>query len=97
MRVLSSGQTVRAEEMVISRADGLSVTTMVNAKPIYSETGEVVSVVVTIQDMTPLEELQRERTEFLGMVSRGLRTPMTTIKGAAATVLGSSSRWTLER
>ena len=91
MRVLSSGQTVRAEEIVISRADGLSVTTMVNAKPIYSETGEVVSVVVTIQDMTPLEELQRERTEFLGMVSRGLRTPMTTIKGAAATVLGSSS------
>ena len=90
-RVLSSGKTVRAEEIIISRQDGPSVTTMVNAKPISSETGEVVSVVVTIQDMTPLEELQRERTEFLGMVSRGLRTPMTTIKGAAATVLGSAS------
>ena len=90
-RVLSSGKTVRAEEMVISRRDGPSVTTVVNARPIHSETGEVVSVVITIQDMTPLEELQRQRTEFLGMVSRGLRTPMTTIKGAAATVLGSSS------
>ena len=91
MRVLSTGESVMAEEMIIARQDGPSVTTMVNARPIRSETGEVVSVVITIQDMTPLEELQRQRAGFLDMVSRGLRTPMTAIKGAAATVLGSSS------
>ena len=96
-RVLSSGRTVRAEEMIISRRDGPSVTTMVNAKPISSETGEVVSVVVTIQDMSPLEELQRERTEFLGMVSRGLRTPMTTIKALRRRSWARHPRWTLER
>ena len=49
------------------------------------------SVVATVQDMTPLEELERLRAEFLGMVSHELRTPLTTIKGSAATVLGAPS------
>ena len=90
-QVLASGETVRAEEIVIEVPDGRKVTTLVNATPIRSEEGEVVSVVVTMQDMTPVEELQRLRAEFLGMVSHELRTPLTTIKGSAATVLGSSS------
>ena len=48
------------------------------------------SVVATVQDMTPLEDLQRLRAEFLGMVSHELRTPLTTIKGSAATLLTAS-------
>ena len=84
-RALSSGETVRAEEIVIQRPDGESVTTLVNATPIRSEDGDIVSVVATVQDITPLEELERLRAEFLGMVSHELRTPLTSIKGSAAT------------
>ena len=91
VRAISRGEVVRAEEMVIQLPDGLTVTTLVNATPIFSEDGETVSVVATIQDMTPLEESERLRAEFLGMVSHELRTPLTTIKGSAATVLGASS------
>ena len=69
MRALVSGETVRAEEIVINLPEGRSVTTLVNAAPIYSEQGEIVSVVVTTQDMTPLEEMDRLRAEFLGMAS----------------------------
>ena len=58
-QALSTGETVRAEEIVIEVPDGGSVTTLVNATPIRSEEGEVVSVVVTLQDMTPLEEMER--------------------------------------
>ena len=90
--VLRSGETVRAEKIVISLPDGRTVTTLVNARPIYSDDGEIVSVVVTMQDMTPLPELQRLRAEFLGMMSHELRTPLTTIKGSTATVLGSPSQ-----
>lgn len=89
--VLRSGETVRAEEIIISLPGGQSVTTLVNARPIYSDEGEVVSVVVTMQDLTPLQELERLRTEVLGTVSQELRTPLTTIKGSTATVLGSPS------
>ena len=89
-RELSTAETVRAEEIVIEVPDGRSVTTLVNATPIRSEDGEVESVVVTMQDLAPLEELERLRAEFLGMVSHELRAPLTSIKGSAATVLAAS-------
>ena len=84
---LSSGETVRAEEMVLSVPDGRSVRTLVNSTPIRSEDGAVASVVVTMQDLAPLDELERLRAEFLGMVSHELRAPLTSIKGSAATLL----------
>ena len=88
---LSTDETVRAEEIVISVADGRSVSVLLNATAIRSEEGQVESVVVTLQDMTALEELDRLRAEFLGMVSHELRAPLTSINGSAATVLGSSA------
>ncbi|MDE0221222.1 MAG: ATP-binding protein [Spirochaetaceae bacterium] len=86
----SSGETVRAEEMVLSVPDGRSVRTLVNSTPIRSEDGAVASVVVTMQDLAPLDELERLRAEFLGMVSHELRAPLTSIKGSAATLLESA-------
>ena len=88
--LLSASETVRAEEVVISVPDGRSVTVLTNATPIRSEGGVVESVVVTMQDMADVEELERLRAEFLAMVSHELRAPLTSIKGSAATVLGSS-------
>ena len=90
-RALKSGETVRAEEIIIELPDGHAVTTVINATPIFSREGAVVSVVATVQDMTPLEDLERLRAEFLGMVSHELRTPLTIIKGSTATVLGAPS------
>ncbi len=52
--------------------------------------GAVASVVVTMQDLAPLEELDRLRAEFLGMVSHELRTPLAAIKGSTAALLGAS-------
>ena len=86
-RALSSGETVRAEEIVIQVPDGRRVSTIVNASPIVSEEGDVVSMVVTLQDMEPMKELGRQRAEFLGMVSQELLAPLTSIKGSAAAVL----------
>ena len=83
VRELIAGDTVRAEEIVIEVPDGRSVTALVNGTPIRSEEGEVESVVVTLQAMTPLEELERQRAEFLAMVSHELRVPLTSIKGSA--------------
>ena len=73
--VLTDARTVRAEEIAISTPDGRSVTTLVNATPIHSADGTVGSVVVTMQDLAPLRELDRQRAEFLDMVSHELRAP----------------------
>ena len=82
---------MRAEEIVIEVPDGRSVTTLVNATPIRSGNGEVESCVVTLQDMTALEELERLRAEFLAMVSHELRTPLTSVKGSITTLLDPPS------
>ena len=89
-RALDRGEVVRAEEILFDLPDGRTVTTLVNATPIYSDDGEIVSAIAVIQDMTPLEEMERLRNEFLAMVSHELRTPLTTIKGCTGIVLGSS-------
>ncbi len=89
-QALSTGETVRAEEIVIGVPDGRSVSVLLNATAIRSEEGQVESVVVTLQDMTALVELDRLRAEFLGVVSHELLTPLSTIKGAAASVLGAA-------
>ena len=89
--LLCIGETVRAEEVVLSVPDGRSVRTLLNATPIHSDRGEVVSMVVTLQDLAPLEELERLRAEFLGLVSHELRAPLTAIMGSAVTLLDQTA------
>ena len=88
---LRSGESVRAEEIVIEAPDGRSVTAVVNATPIRTDDGVVESVVATVQDMTSLQEVERLRTEFLGVVGHELRAPLAGIKGSVATLLESES------
>ena len=84
---LGTGETVRAEEVVLAVPDGRSVRTLINATPIRAEGGGVGSVVVTMQDLAPLDEIERMRTEFLGLVSHELRAPLIAIKGSADALL----------
>ena len=87
---LRTGETVRAEEFEFSVPDGRSVSALLNATPIHAAEGEVVSVVVTMQDLAALKELERLRADFLGLVSHELRTPLAAIKGSTASLLADA-------
>ena len=89
--MLAEAATVHLEEMVLEVPDGPKITMLVNATPVRSQGGTVESVVVTAQDLTPLEEHEVHRAEFLGMVSHELRAPLTSIKGSATAALEASS------
>ena len=82
-----NSETLRAEEVEVSNADGNSVTLLVNATPIKTQGGAIETVVIALQDLAPLEALERMRSQFLGMVSHELRTPLSAIKGSTTTVL----------
>ena len=86
---LSDGETVQAEEVVIVHPDGSEAATLISATPIRSDDGDLVTVIATLQDMSPLEDMERLRAEFLAMVSHELRAPLTSIKGSAATMRSS--------
>ena len=81
-QVLQSGEIVRGEEISLHFSDGRIVDTLINAAPIYSERGDIVSIVVSMQDMAPMQDSARMRAEHVGMVSHDLRMPLTTIKGS---------------
>ncbi len=86
-QLLSIAETLRAEELVLTVPDGRSIAVLVNVTPMRTEAGEVESVVVTVQDMAPLQELERMRAEFLAMVSHELRTPLASVKGSVTSLL----------
>ena len=88
-QLLSAGETVRAEEIVLRVPDGRQVTALLNATPILSDGGAVESVVVTMQDMAEVEKLERLRADFLAMVSHELRVPLSSIRGSATTIMDS--------
>ena len=90
-QTMMAGETVRAEEILLSVPDGRSVSMLMNATPIRSNDGEVETYVVTFQDMTALEELERLRAEFLGMVSHELRIPLTSVRGSVSALLDEFS------
>ena len=90
-REFSDVGTLRAEEIELRVPDGRRVSTLVNLTPTRSAEGSVETVVVTMQDLAALEELERQRAEFLDMVSHELRAPLISIKGSAATLMESLS------
>ncbi len=89
---LANAETVRAEEVVLSVPDRRRVRTLMNATPTHAGEPGAGSMVVTLQDLAPLDQVERLRTEFLGLVSHELRTPLAAIKGAGVTLLEEPAR-----
>ena len=85
--LLSSGETVRVEEVLLKVPDGRSVSTLINATSSRADDGTIKSCIVTMQDLTPIHNLERGRSEFLGTVSHALRAPLTAVKGSATTLI----------
>jgi PAS domain S-box-containing protein len=75
------------------RKDGTVISTEQTYTAILDESGHLVASEGVVRDITERvraeEELDRLRSEFLGMVSHELRTPLTAIKGSAAVALSS--------
>ncbi len=87
---LARGERVLTEELTLCGPDGRSARALVNAAPVPAGEGAPASVVVTLQDLAPIQEVQRMQVDFLDTVNRALRAPLTSIKGSAATVLCAS-------
>ncbi|MBI4300539.1 MAG: response regulator, partial [Chloroflexi bacterium] len=89
-RILSrvcAGETVSGETLNRSK-DGRVFPIAYTLSPIYAQDEAITGIVGIANDISPRkraeEELERLRSGFLAMVTHGLRTPLTAIKGAAA-------------
>ena len=86
-RQFANPETVRAEEVVLSVPDGRNVRVLVNVTPVPAGDGGAGTVVATLQDLAPLDEIDRMRADFLSLVGHELRQPLAAIKGSAAALM----------
>lgn len=87
LRALKSGEPVQAEEMRIEFPGGGSMLILASALPIRDADGHVVEAIAISIDITRLEEVEKQRAEFLGVISHEMRTPLAAMKGTAVMAL----------
>ncbi|GEM_PF-2791650 len=77
------GEVVRGEITVLHTPDRRTVWVSASAAPILGESGEILGAVLSLSDITRIQELQQQRTQHVLGMSHGLRTPLTAIYGHA--------------
>ncbi len=92
------GETVVGQEVVIRRPDGVEVSVLVNGAPLrFGST--IVGAVAVFQDITALkeaqwriQELSRQREEFISVVAHDLKGALTAIHGYAELLIRPDHR-----
>jgi len=88
-RALHRGETIRAEEVIFDFGENRMISTLVDAAPSLLSDGRVAGAVAVVSDISPLEEVEKNRNQFLGLVTHELKTPLAAIRGAVSMALES--------
>jgi len=75
----------RRFEVKVTRADGVRRVLDVRTVPRYDD-GELVGFQGVVSDVTAAHDVEREKNEFMALVTNDLRTPLSTILGLASTL-----------
>jgi PAS domain S-box-containing protein len=86
-RSIMKGEVVNDEDVEIQRSNGSKIILRLSSSPLYNDKKEIIAGVVICQDVTELKEAIRSRDEFLSICSHELKTPLTSLKLVAQTVL----------
>ena len=91
-RSMATGEFVVNEEIQVVRADGTAAVITQTSAPVLDAANEIVGAVVVTLDVTERKEAEQLRDAFLGVLSHELRTPVTTIYGAAQYLVARGER-----
>ncbi len=83
VRSLRDGVTIDDDELVVVHPDGGRAVLLVSAAPVRDADGAVIAAVSTFADISARAQAVAARDAFIGVLSHELRTPVTTIYGAA--------------
>ena len=77
-------------EYRIVRPDGTVRDVRAMGRAVRDDSGTIVRLVGTVQDITEQRVVQRMKDEFVGVISHELRTPLTSIRGALGLMAGGA-------
>jgi len=83
-KVLDEGKPVQ-DELVL--AGPREAVLQVSGTPLRTEAGDRLGALLVVKDVTQLRALEKMRSDFVANVSHEIRTPVTSIKGYAETLL----------
>ena len=83
-RSIRDGEIVRGEQMLIAcPTTGRRVPVLINSAPLRNTAGTIIGGVAVFQDISAIKDFERQKDEFLAVISHDLRNPLTTIKSLA--------------
>ena len=77
------GETIRGEYAFFHARTGADVTFRVVASPVRGANGEIGGAIITMHDVSSILRTEREKEEFLSLVTHELKTPLTPLKTVA--------------
>lgn len=81
MHAIVDGKPFNCRDLAMQGADGRRFPVELISHPIYDQ-GQVISAVVSFQDITERQRNEKLKNEFVSTVSHELRTPLTSIMGS---------------
>lgn len=85
----ASPRDIRSEYRIV-RPDGSIREVRALGHPVHDESGALVRLVGTAQDVTEQRMVERMKDEFVSVISHELRTPLTSIRGALGLLAGGA-------
>ena len=79
-RVLRDEEARPGEEYLVGLPEGKLLPVLISAAPIKRQDGQRLGAVMVLQDISPLKDLEKLRTEWSAMVAHDLRQPVGTIE-----------------
>lgn len=86
-KVIRKGKPAVNFEYLFKTRDGRMINASTSIAPLKHENNEIVGAVTVFRDITRIKEIEQMKSDFVSMVSHELRSPLTSIKGFAATLL----------
>jgi signal transduction histidine kinase len=83
VRTIARGEVIRDHEILLRQRDGRLVAVRGSAAPVCGPNGERLGSAAVYQDISALKALEREREEWISVVTHDLRQPVTIILGYA--------------
>jgi PAS domain S-box-containing protein len=93
VQAIETGKQVINRELILLARDGQRVDVAVTASAVRSPSGQPISCVVNVRDITRTRESEELRDTFVSVVSHELQTPIAIIKGYASTLAREDAHW----